>query len=107
MDELLTTEACTLPTVERPLRLAEFDELFRESVVAVDRDGLSTRLTLRGSVGLRDRVADLTDRESQCCSFFDFSVDGDDDTVVLGIAVPPAQADVLEALSARAAHLSS
>jgi hypothetical protein len=107
MDDLMTTDACTLPTVQRPLRLAEFEALFRESVVAVEREENSIRLTLRGSLGLRDRVLDLTHRESQCCSFFDFSVDGDDDGVVLVIAVPPAQADILDALSARAVELSA
>ena len=107
MDVLLTTEACTLPTVDRPLRLAEFDDLFRESVVAVERDGLRTRLTLRGSAGLLDRVVDLTGRESECCSFFRFSVAGDDDGAVLEVGVPPARADILEALSARAAGLSA
>lgn len=107
MDNLLTTDACTLPTVDRPLRLEEFDDLFRESVVAVERDGLRTRLTLRGSAGLRDRVVDLTARESECCSFFHFAVEGDDAGAVLDIGVPPARADILDALSARAAELSA
>jgi hypothetical protein len=50
---------------------------------------------------------DLTDRESRCCSFFEFSVDGDDDGLVLGIAVPPARSDILDALTARANELSA
>src|SRR5688500_9008204 len=107
MDDLLNTDACTLPTADRPLRLGEFDDLFREAVAAVDREGLSTRLTLRGSTGLRDRVVDLTDRESHCCSFFEFSVDGDDDGLVLGISVPPARSDILDALTDRALELSA
>ncbi|MGW3610442.1 hypothetical protein ACWD6N_11205 [Micromonospora sp. NPDC005163] len=41
-------QACTLPTVERPLRLAEFDELFASAVVGVERvDRLRVRLELR------------------------------------------------------------
>jgi hypothetical protein len=76
-------------------------------VVAVDRDGLSAQLTLRGATGLRDRVVDLTSRESQCCSFFEFSVDGDDDGITLGIAVPAARAEILDALSDRALELSA
>ncbi len=107
MDDLVTTTACTLPTVERPLRLAEFDDLFRETVVAVDRDGLSATLALRGVTGLRDRVVDLTNRESQCCSFFEFSVVGDDDGITLGIAVPAARVEILVALTERAAELSA
>ena len=107
MEDLMNTTACTLPTVERPLRLAEFDDLFRENVVAVDRDGLSAQLSLRGATGLRDRVVDLTSRESQCCSFFEFSVDGDDDGITLGIGVPAARAEILDALSDRALELSA
>ena len=103
----MTTDACTLPTVERPLRLAEFEDLFRQSVVRVDRDGLSTRLTLEGSAGLRERVADLTARESQCCAFFEFSLDGDDDGLLLVVSVPAARAAILDALSDRAVELSA
>jgi hypothetical protein len=101
----MTTDACTLPTVQRPLRLAEFDTLFRDSLVAVERDGLTTRLRLAASPGLRARVADLTSRESSCCSFFDFAVDGDDDGLALSIRVPAARRDILDALSDRAAEL--
>jgi len=107
MDPLLTTEACTLPTVERPLRLAELDDLFRAHVVDVRRDGLTTRLTLSGAEGLRDRVTDLAARESSCCSFFEFSVDGDDEGLVLTVGVPEQRADILAALTARAEELSA
>jgi hypothetical protein len=107
MDALLTTDACTLPTPERPLRLAEFDDLFREHVVAVDRQGLTARLTLSGGAGLLERVADLTAREASCCSFFEFSAEGDDDGLVLTVGVPPLRAEILEALSSRAEELSA
>ena len=30
-------DACTLPTVEQPLRAKEFDDLFRDAVTAVHR----------------------------------------------------------------------
>lgn len=103
----MTTDACTLPTVERPLRVAEFDDLFRQAVVSVERDGLSTLLTLEGGRGLRDRVADLTARESQCCSFFEFSLDDTDDGLVLGIAVPATRTAILDALTDRALELST
>lgn len=107
MDDLTLIDACTLPTAERPLRLAEFDDLFRQTVVAVDRDGLSTRLTLKGDLGLRERVADLTARESQCCSFFEFTLEGDDDGLMLAIAVPAARGEILDALTDRAVELSA
>ena len=34
-------EACTLPTVEQPLRVAEFDELFATAVRPVERVDLT------------------------------------------------------------------
>jgi hypothetical protein len=107
MDELMTTDVCTLPSVDRPLRLAEFDELFRESVCRVDRGQLTARLTLHGKDGLRARVADLTARESECCSFFEFDLDGDDRELVLSITVPAARADILNALADRAAEVTA
>lgn len=105
--DLLRTESCTLPEADRPLRLAEFDTLFTEAVIGVEREGDTARLRLTGPSGLRERVLDLTERESRCCSFFDFSVHGTDGDLELVIAVPPQQRDVLTALADRAARLSS
>ena len=107
MDDLLNTDACTLPTVDRPLRLAEFDALFEQSVTAVERRQNRTRLTLRGSPGLRAHVLDLTRRESACCSFFCFDLIGDDHGLVLDIGVPWNRRDILDAMSLRAEALSS
>jgi len=57
-------DACTLPTVERPLRLAEFDGLFA-SVSDVHRpDASHAVLTLAGSPGLAGRARDLAERET-------------------------------------------
>ena len=75
--ELLTTDACTLPTAERPLRLAEFEELFAEHLTDLSWIGDRLRLTLSGGAGLREQVADLAARETACCSFFDFALSGD------------------------------
>ncbi|HET6741695.1 MAG TPA: hypothetical protein VFH76_22285 [Kribbella sp.] len=54
MTENLTwvPDACTLPTAERPFRVAEFDQLFAEHLRSTDRvdaqtavlDGLTARL---------------------------------------------------------------
>lgn len=102
-------DACTLPSAERPLRLAEFDDLFTRHVRSVDRDGDGdrVRLHLTGEAGLRERVRDLTERESQCCSFFEFTITGDDPAVTLEVTVPPGQRDVLTALAERASGLAS
>jgi hypothetical protein len=104
--ELMTTDACTLPTAERPLRLAEFEGLFADHLTQLAWDGGRLRLSLSGGAGLRDAVADLTARESACCSFFDFSLSGLADAVVLEVGVPPERREILDALAAlaEAAH---
>jgi hypothetical protein len=107
MDELLTTDACTLPTVERPLRLAEFDALFAETVTDVERHGSTVRLQMAGPPSLGERVRDLTERESSCCSFFTFTVDGAAESLTLEISVPPERKTILGALADRALELSS
>ncbi|MBM2617879.1 hypothetical protein JIG36_20180 [Actinoplanes sp. LDG1-06] len=99
-------EACTLPTVEQPLRLAEFDELFTTVTTAERIDATHARLRLTGPAGLADRVRDLTARETECCSFFTFTVSAtpsaDEESVLLDVEVPPAYANVLAALIGRA-----
>ncbi len=106
MEPLLATDACTLPTAERPLRSTEFDALFAAAVRRVEQRGRDIRLHLRGEPGLADRVRDLTERETQCCSFFTFGVAGTDLDLTLDIAVPPARQEILEALAARARELA-
>jgi hypothetical protein len=107
MDDLMTTAACTLPTAERPLRLAELDDLFSSSARAVTRDGDRLRIHLTGDAGLREVVRDLAERETACCSFFTFVLEGRDDDLVLDVAVPPERRDVLEALADRAEQLAT
>ncbi|MBO3742673.1 hypothetical protein [Actinoplanes flavus] len=105
-------DACTLPTAERPLRLAEFDDLFATAVRRVDPIGAThARLHLTGPDGLADRVRDLAARETGCCSFFTFTTTGapaaDGEAVVLDIEVPAAHADVLASLTQRARAVSA
>ncbi|MEU4454213.1 hypothetical protein AB0F44_22985 [Nocardioides sp. NPDC023903] len=108
MESLLTTDACTMPTAERPLRLAEFDALFATSVRRVRRRGNDVRrMHLVGTEGLLERVRDLTARETACCSFFTFTIDGTDEDLTLDISVPPARQEILDALAERAQELSS
>lgn len=62
--------ACTLPTTEQPLRQQQFDELFADAVIAVDRiDAATVRLTLRPEAQLAVRAAELSSHETDCCSF--------------------------------------
>jgi hypothetical protein len=105
-------DVCTLPTAERPLRLAEFDDLFAAAVRRVETvSTIHVRLHLTGSAGLADRVRDLAARETECCSFFTFTITGqpaaDGEAVVLDIEVPPAYADVLASLTQRASTVSA
>ncbi|MFH5228187.1 hypothetical protein [Antrihabitans spumae] len=93
--------ACSLPTVQQPLRVAEFDELFARSVQDLTRFS-ATRLDLQIVAAEEQRARELTERESGCCSFFVFRfapVDGD--LVHLSIEVPAAYIDVLDSLTQR------
>ena len=104
-------DACTLPTVEQPLRLAEFDELFATAVREIDRvDPTHARLRLIGPAGLAAAVRDLTARETECCSFFVFTVAGEPsetgEAVTLDITVPQQYEQVLTSLVGRAREAS-
>ena len=102
MEDLMTTDACTMPTAERPLRLAEFDDLFASAARSVTRADDGVLIHLVGPAGLRDRVRDLAARETACCSFFTFVVDGREDDLTLHVSVPPERRTILDALAARA-----
>jgi hypothetical protein len=113
--EWVPVDACTLPSADQPLRLAEFDELFATSLrdIPVRPPGTEgARLLLAGDASLHARVQQLADAESSCCSFFTFTVttleaassQEDTETVVaLDVEVPAARTDVLDALVRRAA----
>ncbi|HEY2796047.1 MAG TPA: hypothetical protein VGJ28_27025 [Micromonosporaceae bacterium] len=96
-------DSCTLPTVERPVRRAEFDDVFALTRSIERPNERSARFRLTGRPGLAPLLSDLAARESECCSFFTFAVNplpsGDVD---FDIAVPAAHVDVLDALVARA-----
>lgn len=96
-----------MPTAERPLRLAEFDALFASAVRRVERRGRDVRMHLAGGPGLVERVRDLTERESSCCSFFTFDVQGTDQGLTLDVSVPYARQEILDALADRALELSA
>jgi hypothetical protein len=96
-------EACTLPTVQRPLRLAEFDGLFTTAVRSVERvDRRQVRLELAPAAAVAARAADLLVRETECCSFFTFTLTATGGRVSLDIAVPERHVEVLDALADRA-----
>jgi hypothetical protein len=95
-------EACTLPTPERHLRLAEFDELFATALRRQERPG-PVRLRWELDPARESRARDLADRETECCSFLAFTFTSTTDSLLLDVQVPPTRVDVLDALAARAA----
>lgn len=96
-------DACTLPTAEQPLRVAEFDDLFTTAVTWVDRpDATRLLLGLPSDPAVAARAADLAMRESDCCSFFTFALTINGARLQLEITVPDARTDVLDGLAARA-----
>ena len=96
-------QACTLPTADRPLRVAEFDELFAAALRGLVRVGPTRlRLSLDGSDEVEARARELTARETECCSFFGFTLARRDDAVELDVTVPVEHADVLAAFAGRA-----
>lgn len=97
-------QACTLPTGERPLRIAEFDQLFADALRGVHRRSL-TRLQLRLDRSAEARARELSARETDCCSFFDLAfTHTDGEHLAVDVAVPVAQVPVLDALASRAAE---
>ena len=95
--------ACTLPTAEQPLRVAEFDALFADAVQAVVRpEPTRLRLELVFSAEHAARAAELAARENGCCSFFTFTLTVADGGLALEVAVPAEHVEVLDALAERA-----
>ena len=96
-------DACTLPTFGRPLRIAEWDDLFATAITDVRREGpLQARFELQPLPGVAARAADLAHRESQCCSFFVFSLAMTGDRLTLAMAAPAEQVAVIDGLVERA-----
>ena len=98
--------SCTLPTADQPVRVREFDELFARALHGIEQPNPTLlRLTLDASE--QSTAADLTARETGCCSFFGFTFgEPSDGQVDLEVTVPDAHADVLAALASRAASLA-
>jgi hypothetical protein len=98
-------DSCTLPTAERPVRSAEFDQVFGQWLRRVSR--LSDRRSqweFDVDPGQAARIADLLRRETDCCSFFTFTMTGGaPGKAVVDVAVPAAHTGVLDALNRRAA----
>src|SRR5262249_32210054 len=98
--------ACTLPTVEQPVRRAEFDRLFAHDVLAIDRESpRRLRCELRPDAETVSRAAGLAAKEVACCAFFAFDLTIAEGTVSMSIETAPSHEEVLTALTARAESL--
>jgi hypothetical protein len=95
--------SCTLPTAERPVRVAEFDALLAVAVRPAERlSPTRLRIHLPGGPIAEITTRDLVAREARCCSFFAFDVRASPAATVLEIQVPDGQVAVLDALQQRA-----
>jgi hypothetical protein len=95
-------ESCTLPTVERPRRVAEFDALFATATGPAERLGPTRlRVHLPGGPDALARVRELVARETGCCSFFTFELRPAATATELEVRVPGAQVAVLDAMQRR------
>jgi len=101
------SDACTLPTVEQPLRVREFERLFADALTTVSArpDGRSLRLVLADGPGVYETATDLASRESECCSFFLFNVTRGSGVVTMDVRVDEPHTEVLSGVEqmARAA----
>jgi len=109
MNQLPIAEFCTLPTAAQPLRLMEWDDLFRRQSHPPRWIGPHrVELIFPSAEGLYAELSDLVTGESECCSFFEFVIDQhpgqavNEDHLALQIGVPPRRADVLTGLAERA-----
>lgn len=97
-------DACALPMSERPLRAAEFDRLFADVVQGIERaEPTRLHLDLRPSPQAAARTAALAARETNCCSFFTFTLTATGGALALDITVPAPYVAVLDALADRCA----
>ena len=101
-------EACTLPTVEQPLRVAAFDRLFSGVVRGAERTAPTRlHLDLRPDPRAAGRAAELAAAETSCCSFFTFTLTVTSGSLGLDIEVPDSYVSVLDALAERASAAGS
>lgn len=101
--EIPVPQACTLPTLQQPLRLAEWDSLIVDAVQDVQRPESGwLRLYLAPGQAVETRTRDLASREAQCCSFFSFRVTCTAGQVRLDVRVPAAHTGVLDGVERRA-----
>ncbi len=87
--------ACDLDAGSLVARLDEWRELLASAVVSVDAGPSSVRLTIADSDAALVAAASLGQRETQCCAFFDVSIDLGPEHRALVLSVPEGAEEVL------------
>lgn len=88
---------CTMPTPDRLVRAAEFDDLFATTVTDLRRESpVQLVLELQADEATAERAAGLASRETQCCSFFVFTLTVTGGSLTLRVDVPSAHVAVLD-----------
>lgn len=103
VDDGWVPATCTLPTMEQPVRRAQFDDLFTQDVISVEQPAAGIlRLELRAVPDVAARAAGLAARETACCSFFTFNLTITEGKIGMVVSTEPEHEPVLAALAASA-----
>ncbi len=97
--------ACTLDPAAQPERVAEWDALFATAARSVRPVEGGVCVDLAPAPGRSSVVADLADREAQCCGFLAFGLTVTSSTLLLAVTTDDEHAEVVAALSRRARSL--
>ncbi len=97
--------ACTLDPAAQPERVAEWDALFATAVRSVRPVEGGVCVDLAPAPGRSSVVADLADREAQCCDFLVFGLTVTSSTLLLAVTTDTEHAEVVAALGRRARSL--
>lgn len=99
---------CTLTSAGQLARAAEFDQLFAETALRMERsEPTMLQLELRPDPAAAGRAAELAVAETACCSFFTFTLTVAAGRLLLKIAVPDAHLPALAALAALAGRAAA
>jgi hypothetical protein len=95
---------CTLSPNLMAGRLAEFEALFANRLLAVERAPLLLRLVFDVDDAQERAVRDLFAREQQCCAFYSLAYVRQGGRLVVEISVPAQAGPTLDGLQALAAR---
>jgi hypothetical protein len=96
---------CALSDTARLARAAQFRKLFAETVRRVERPTATRlRLELEPGPGPAGRTAELISAETECCSFFTFSLTATAGSLALEVTVPQSHTVVLDSLAERVSN---